>query len=257
MTDESGGKESTVPKWAGWAARIASALLAVATIHYIGFFSTLADDYFVVMSSTLIRRVAWELIAALALTSLYLAVFLLVAGLFRGVVLGSARAGNSKAVEGIDGYPLNPFQIAGAYISVLAVTYFPFEGPLHLRLLFFFSAILMLFLFYVVFLRKVEDDTGWSRFVGALRHRELAVRALVAFALSISYFAGKGLAWSLMSAEPVEILTAEGRAHAVIIDATDTALLIIKGDNGLELLPFHAIDKVVWPGDAPTEVEKD
>jgi len=232
-------------QWAGWVLRIASASLVIITIHYVGFFSALADDYFIVMSTTLVTRVAWELVSTLAFTSLLLSVLLLVTGLLKGILVGIVQSTDVELPADIDeGYSIDLIRISGIYVAVLAVTYFPIDAALSLRLLFFVSSLAMIGLFFLVFFRDVKDDTKWSRFVAPLRHKELAVRALIAAALFVSYFAGKGLALSLMSAEPMQIVTDKDEVRAVILGTTDSALLI-KSDDGLELLPIHEINKVV------------
>ena len=244
--DASNGTKNSPIDWLGGATRVAFASLAIITTHYLGFFSTLSNDYYFTMSPTLVKRVAWELTSRLAFTSLYIAVFYLATGLLKGMVLGVVRANKQEeSFPADDVYAIDPIVIAGLYLLALAATYFPFEVTLYERTLISITFLMFIVLIYFVFLKEHGDGTQWSRFVSALRHRELALRALIAFALSVAYLAGKSLAWSLMSAEPTSIITVSGEVRAVILDVTDTDLLL-KNDIGLVLLPMHQVKKVTW-----------
>ncbi|GLQ28660.1 hypothetical protein [Sulfitobacter pacificus] len=229
--------------------RIVSASLVVVTIHYIGFFSRLTNDYYTVMFPSLVKRIAWELVSTLAFTSMIVAALLLVGGLLKGALAGVLQFSDVEIPEKLDqGYPIDLERIGGMYGMVLAVAYFPSDTSVSARLIFFVTCLVTAAAFYLIFFAKAEGSTKWSRFFEPFRDKGLAVRALIASALFASYFAGQGLASSLLEADPVRIVMDRGDMDAVIL-ATSETTMIVKNDEGLVLLPIHEINKVVFSVD--------
>ncbi|MGC1505939.1 MAG: hypothetical protein WA782_17595 [Sulfitobacter sp.] len=235
----------TVLEWAGFVLRVVSASFVVVTIHYIGFFSAIANDYFIVMFPSLVNRVAWELVSTLAYTSLIVSVFLLVGGFLKGFLVGIVQLSNVELPEKTDdGYPVDLMRIAGLYGAGLAIKYFPMDASIGTRLLYLLAGLAMMGLFYLVFFSEVGGEGKWNRFVGPLRNRELAIRAVIAPTLVVSFFAGQGLAASLLGSDPVRIFLDSGDMEAVILASSET-MMIIKNDEGLVLLPIHEINSVL------------
>lgn len=219
------------------------AVLTTGTLHYVGFFSTLADDYFIIMTPSLVRRVFWELVSTLAQTSMWMAVIFLLSGIAGATASGLLRAFQPKLIEKRRENPVDFLRIARLYLIVLFVLYFPLEAPILVGLAYILLTFVLFELLYGVLFSKLDGDTKWTRFARELRRPDLAVYAVVATLLVLAFMSGKGLAWKLMETEPRTILTTTGELQATVIDGSDLGFLLMT-DGGIILMPLHEIRQI-------------
>lgn len=228
-----------------WPLRVLAAIWLITTIHYIGFFSTLSNNYFGLMSPSLVRRVTWELASTLAITSLYTAVYFFFEGVIRGLGRGVTNiwrpSGNRPEVS----YAIDPFRVAVCYISVISVSYFPAGESWKVRSLYFSLCVFSCALAYFVFFHKYKENAKAGRLFSPLRNKEVAVRALIAGILSLSYIMGSGLARSIEGKPPITISTKDEDIKAIIIDKVDSGILV-EVNTDLLFIPAHEIKRIKW-----------
>lgn len=196
------------------------------------------------MTASLMRRVFWELVSALAEASLWIAVALLVWGVIHAVTSGLARAFNPKSTVKKKAHTHSFLRIAGFYFAVLSMTYSTFESSsLLVSLIYIFTTLALFGLLYLVLFRELNGDTKWTRFAQELRRPDLAFYVVIA-ALQVGAFStGSALASKLMNAEPRTVLTKTGELQATVIDGSELGfLLMTKG--GLILIPLHEVRQI-------------